>query len=129
LIACVPGPTAHFLATYPYHEVTLSFDAVAPMVYWYNRTPDADLQLGDECARRTRQARVANRQAFDASAQGGRLDRPPPRSNAFVAVAAAKGAREIVLAWQDANADVWNASARQTHFVQPLTALAPAVQR
>lgn len=42
LIATVPRPSKE-RAGFPYGDVTASYDAIAPMVYWLNRQPDTDV--------------------------------------------------------------------------------------
>jgi hypothetical protein len=110
LIATVPRPSKE-RASFPYGDVTASYDAIAPMVYWLNRQPDTDVAgaLRDLAALGKPVFPVG--QAYDGAAEGGRKGVPPPDElQRFMTSASAHGATSVSFwSWQHANEPAWAA--------------------
>src|SRR5205085_2613776 len=77
LIATVPRPSKE-RAGFPYGDVTASYDAIAPMVYWLNRQPDTDVAGAIRDLASFGKPVFPVGQAYDGSAEGGRKGVPPP---------------------------------------------------
>jgi hypothetical protein len=109
LIACVPRTNNLPTATkYPYPQVVAAFDAIAPMVYWINREPGADVAMTLDYLRQFNKPLLPVGQAYDARVPGGR----PTRDQIlrFMQVAAEKGAAAVSFwDWQEAGPDHWDA--------------------
>lgn len=112
LIATVPNPTAARLARgFPYNEIIPSFDAVAPMVYWMNRDPGADVANAVAFFAPWGKPVFPIGQAYDGGPEGG----PPgvPGRDAvirFLQHADASGAAGASFwSWQHATPEVWDA--------------------
>lgn len=112
LIATVPNPTAARLARgFPYNEIIPSFDAVAPMVYWMNRDPGADVANAVAFFAQWGKPVFPIGQAYDGGPEGG----PPgvPGRDAiirFLQHAEAAGAVGASFwSWQHATPEVWDA--------------------
>ena len=105
LIATVPRPSPRNRPDYPYREITESFDAIAPMIYWLNRQPDTDV-IGamDELAKFGKPVFPVG-QAYDGGPEGGRKGVPPPEELwRFMRTALEKGATGVSFwSWQAAN--------------------------
>ena len=69
LIVCVPRPSDHAIAVFPYAAILPYYDAVAPMVYWLNRQPDSDV-IGPSSGSPVRQARDPGRPGLRRRARG-----------------------------------------------------------
>jgi len=113
LIATVPRPSLARQADYPYAEVTASFDAIAPMVYWIDTPPDeAAAQAVDFLAAFGKPVHPIG-QAYDASLDGGPPGRPTAEElGAFINTSAAHGAKAVSFwSWQHASDTMWNAIA------------------
>jgi hypothetical protein len=111
LIAVVPRPSAS--RPYPYAAVVEEFDAIAPMVYWLNREPGADVAGAMRDLRGFEKPVFPIGQAYDGEAEGGRRG-VPPRAELlrFVDVAAEYGAAGVSFwSWQAANQEAWDAIA------------------
>jgi hypothetical protein len=109
LVACVPNPTSHHLAIFPYAEVLAPYDAVAPMIYWLNRQPDTDVDAALDYLRRYDKPLLPVGQAYDGAPEGGRPG-PPPRDEIarFIRAARSNGARAISFwSWQHASDEIW----------------------
>jgi hypothetical protein len=96
---------------YPYAQVVENFDAVAPMVYWMNRDPVAELNATMDALAPLGRPLLPVGQAYDAGPEGGPPG-PPPKDavQRFIDAAAAKGALGVSFwVWQHATADHWQA--------------------
>jgi hypothetical protein len=112
LIATVPNPTASRLARgFPYNEIIPSFDAVAPMVYWMNRDPGADVANAVAFFAPWGKPVFPIGQAYDGGPEGG----PPgvPGRDAIIRflqhAEAAGAAGASFWSWQHATPEVWDA--------------------
>jgi hypothetical protein len=112
LIATVPNPTAARLARgFPYNEIIPSFDAVAPMVYWMNRDPGADVANAVAFFAQWGKPVFPIGQAYDGAPEGG----PPgvPNRDAIIRflqhAEAAGGTGVSFWSWQHATQEVWDA--------------------
>ena len=103
LIICVPRPSEHAIAVFPYGAVLPFYDAVAPMVYWLNRQPDSDVVGAIQWLAQFGKPVIPVGQAYDGGPEGGRPGRrrreeirassPPPsrrRHRRLVLVLAAR---------------------------------------
>lgn len=109
LIATVPRPSPQRQATYPYAEVTASFDAIAPMVYWIDVPPDeAAAEAVDYLAAFGKPVLPVG-QAYDSSLEGGEPGTPTPDEvGAFINAANAHGAAGVSFwSWQHATDGTW----------------------
>jgi hypothetical protein len=111
LIACVPNPTAHHLAIFPYDSVLGPYDAIAPMIYWLNRQPDTDTERALDILRSYGKPLLPVGQAYDGAPEGGRPGPPPAEEiERFIASAREGGARAISFwSWQHASPEIWQA--------------------
>ena len=112
LIATVPNPTVNRLRHgFPYGAIIPSFDAVAPMVYWMNRDPGADVANALAFFAPWGKPVFPVGQAYDGGPEGG----PPgvPGRDAiirFLQHAEASGAAGASFwSWQHATPEVWDA--------------------
>src|SRR4051794_4941490 len=121
LIATVPNPTDFMVPLYPYAEVTAPFDAIAPMVYWLNREPDADVATAIDRLAPLGKPVLPIGQAYDGSAEGGRPGSPTPDELArFLATAEQHGATGVSFwSWQHATQETWAAIASAPQFTIP----------
>jgi hypothetical protein len=111
LIACVPNPTNHFRAIFPYDRVLPSYDAVAPMVYWLNRQPDDDAAQAMAFFEPYGLPIVPVGQAYEGALEGGRPGPPTPDElHRFARTAAEAGAQGMSFwSWQHAAPSTWEA--------------------
>ena len=118
LIATVPRPSFKHRPTYPYAEIVESFDAVAPMVYWLNRQPDADVAGAVDDLAPFGKPVFPVGQAYDGKPEGGRPGVPPPEELLrFMGTAHAKGVTGVSFwSWQAANSSAWEAIRTATQF-------------
>jgi hypothetical protein len=112
LIATVPNPTpAKVAAGYPYAAVVGPFDAIAPMVYWMNREPGADVANAIAYLSQFGKPILPIGQAYDGGPEGG----PPGVPNRdslirFMQVADTSGAAGVSFwSWQHATQEAWDA--------------------
>jgi hypothetical protein len=108
LIATVPRPNG---SGYPYAEVVENFDAIAPMVYWMQRDPVADVNAAIDALAAFGKPIIPVGQAYDGGPEGGPPG-PPPKDalDRFMAAAAAKGALGVSFwVWQQATPEHWAA--------------------
>jgi hypothetical protein len=117
LIATVPRPSKE-RAGFPYGDVTASYDAIAPMVYWLNRQPDTDVAGAIRDLASFGKPIFPVGQAYDGSAEGGRKGVPPPDELLrFMSAAQANGAPSVSFwSWQHANEPAWAAIAGSADF-------------
>ncbi|MGI9034147.1 MAG: hypothetical protein ACR2HY_10845 [Acidimicrobiales bacterium] len=104
LVAVVPRPSP-YLVSYPYAAVVPRFDAVAPMVYWLNREPGADVSGALDDLRAYGKPVFPVGQAYDGGPEGGRPG-VPPRAELlrFFQVAYDQGAEGVSFwSWQAAD--------------------------
>ena len=109
LIATIPNPTEHFRKIFPYDVVIPSFDAVAPMVYWHNRDPAAEMTAAAAYLAPYGKVLLPIGQAYDGAPEGGPPGPPPPAQIvAFLDAAEAAGAQAISFwSWQHASPEIW----------------------
>lgn len=112
LIAVIPNPTPGRIARgYPYADIVAPFDAVAPMVYWMNRDPAADVAHAISYLSQFGKPIFPIGQAYDGAIDGG----PPgvPNRDAiirFMQTADQHGATGVSFwSWQHASGEAWNA--------------------
>jgi hypothetical protein len=113
LIATVPRPTPARQADYPYGEVTASFSAIAPMVYWINGPPvDPTVEALSFLSQFGKPVMPVG-QAYDGSLEGGPPGTPTYHDlEVFIQVAASNGAAGVSFwSWQHASDDMWAAIA------------------
>ena len=111
LIAVVPRPSQQMLARYPYPDVVAHFDVIAPMIYWLNREPGADVADAMKYLQRFNKPITPIGQAYDGGPEGGRPG-VPPRAELlrFMEVAKQYHAAAVSFwSWQEANAEAWDA--------------------
>lgn len=111
LVACVPNPTNHFRAIFPYDRVLPSYDAVAPMVYWLNRQPDDDAARAMTFFEPYGLPIVPVGQAYEGALEGGRPGPPTPDElHRFARTASDAGAQGMSFwSWQHAAPSTWDA--------------------
>jgi hypothetical protein len=116
LIATIPNPTEHFRKIFPYDAVIPSFDAVAPMVYWQNRDPAAEMTAAAAYLAPFGKVLLPIGQAYDGAPEGGPPGPPPPAQIlAFLDAAETAGARAISFwSWQHASPEIWATLAQRT---------------
>jgi len=109
LIATVPRPSPS-RGSFPYAEVVAQFDAVAPMVYWLNRQPDADVDQAIRDLAPLGKPVFPVGQAYDGAPEGGRPGVPPPAElNRFMQAAHDNGAAGVSFwSWQAADQAAWD---------------------
>ncbi len=110
LIATVPRPSKQ-RSFFPYGDVTASYDAIAPMVYWLNRQPDTDVAGAIRDLAQFGKPIFPIGQAYDGSPEGGGKGVPPPDElRRFMAAAKSAGATSLSFwSWQHANEPAWAA--------------------
>ncbi|HEX2381273.1 MAG TPA: hypothetical protein VHI95_01450 [Acidimicrobiales bacterium] len=113
LIATVPRPSPARQADYPYTEVTASFDAIAPMVYWIDTPPDEDAAQAVDFLAAFGKPVYPIGQAYDGSLDGGPPGTPTgDEIGAFMNTSAAHGAKGVSFwSWQHASDAMWSAIA------------------
>jgi hypothetical protein len=110
LVACVMNPTSSMVGYYPYAQMAPYVDAFAPMVYWLNRQPDADVARAVDWLRQFGRAVTPIGQAYDGRLEGGRPGPTPEEITRFTTTAAAHGAGGVSFwSWQHASPEVWAA--------------------
>ena len=110
LIATIPPPPRF---AYPFDEATGHFDAIAPMVYWMNRDPVADVVRAIDNLAHYGKPILPVGQAYDGAIDGGHPG-PPPRDrlDRFMEAATGKGAAGFSFwVWHTATAEHWAAIA------------------
>lgn len=122
LIAVVPRPNPA-LVTYPFAEVVAPFDAIAPMVYWMNRDPGADIAGAMTNLSQYGKPIIPIGQAYDGQAEGGPPGVPSRgQIQRFMQVAEEYGAIGVSFwSWQHANAEAWYAIRDAQSFTLPAT--------
>jgi hypothetical protein len=112
LIAVIPNPTRQRLASgFPFAEVTAPFDAIAPMVYWMNREPGADVAHAMQYLAQFGKPIHPIGQAYDGAPEGGPAG-VPGRGQIirFMQVAEQYGAPSVSFwSWQHATDEAWHA--------------------
>ena len=112
LIATVPRPSAK--RAFPYAALVPGFDAIAPMVYWGNRDPAADVQGAIADLAFLGKPIIPVGQAYDMAQDGApRIAHGAPSKQAvarFIDAAAGHGAQGVSFwVWDTATADHWAA--------------------
>jgi hypothetical protein len=109
LVATVPRPSP--FKPFPYAEVVRHFDAVAPMVYWMNRDPVADVTGAIAALAPLGKPVLPVGQAYDGGPEGGPQGPPPKEAVVrFMQAATASGATGFSFwVWQTATPDHWAA--------------------
>ena len=112
LIATVPRPSAK--RSFPYASLVPGFDAIAPMVYWGNRDPAADVQGAIANLAFLGKPVIPVGQAYDMAQDGApRIAHGAPSKQAvarFIDAAAGHGAKGVSFwVWDTATADHWAA--------------------
>jgi hypothetical protein len=110
LIATIPPPPR---TAYPFDEATGHFDAIAPMVYWMNRDPVADVVRAMDNLAHYGKPLLPVGQAYDGGPEGGPPG-PPPRDqlDRFMQAVSGKGAAGYSFwVWHTATAEHWAAIA------------------
>ena len=120
LIAVVPRPSPA-LVSYPFAHVVKFFDAVAPMVYWMNREPGADVAGAFRDLAVHGKPIMPVGQAYDGFAEGGKPGVPPKAElQRFMEVADQHGAPSVSFwSWQHADTQAWEAIRDAGQFVLP----------
>lgn len=114
LVAVVPNPTPYYRSFYPYPHVVAQFDAVAPMVYWYQRDPVTDVEAAVDHLAGFGKPVVPIGQAYDTG------DGPPTREEilAFMEAAERKLAPGVSFwVWHHASDQNWAAIRDASQFV------------
>ena len=112
LIAAVPRPNPK--RWYPYEAAVASFDAVAPMVYWVNRDPGADVAGAIGALAPHGKPVIPVGQAYDPGIDGSNSWGPPSAGDIdkFMQTAGDLGVASFSFwAWDTANAEQWKAIA------------------
>jgi hypothetical protein len=120
LIATVPRPSPA-LTSYPFAELAVNFDALAPMVYWLNREAGNDVAGALFALARYGRPVLPIGQAYDGAAEGGRPGVPSPEEiKRFMQVAEQFGAPAVSFwSWQHANDPAWAAIHAAPQFTLP----------
>jgi hypothetical protein len=110
LVAVVPRPSVPMQARYPYAAIIPPFDAVAPMTYWLNRQPDADVVHDIAFLAPFGNPVIPIGQAYDGGPEGGRPGPPPPEEiQRFLGAAQQSGAAGVSFwSWQHASQAIWD---------------------
>lgn len=119
LIAVVPNPTPGRIARgYPYAQILGPFDAVAPMVYWMNRDPGADVTHALGFLAQFGKPVFPVGQAYDGAIDGGPPGVPGrDQLLRFMQHADAAGAAGVSFwSWQHATQEAWNAISDAMEF-------------
>ncbi|MCW2778787.1 MAG: hypothetical protein JWN17_2512 [Frankiales bacterium] len=120
VIATVPWPSEHRVNTYPYARTSRHADAIAPMAYWYNRSPSVVTSTSIAFLHKYGKPVLPVGQGYD-----GRLDAPylaadpaPDRSvQAFVDAARRGGSQAVSLwSWQTTGDLQWKVLADAAGF-------------
>jgi hypothetical protein len=111
LIICVPRPSDHSIASYPYAAVIPYYDAVAPMVYWLNRQPDTDVIGAVQWLGQFGKPVLPVGQAYDGGPEGGRPGPVPAGEiQRFLAAAESVGVTGASFwSYQHATQEIWDA--------------------
>lgn len=134
LIATVPRPNER-LVSYPWAHVLSSFDAVAPMVYWLDRDPGADVVAAVQFLSQFGKPVMPVGQAYDATREGGPPGVPGRAAlHRFMEQAEASGSVAVSFwSWQHANQETWDAIRDSPWFQLPegegASMPAPAIRR
>jgi hypothetical protein len=122
LIATVPRPSSA-LVSYPFPAVVADFDAIAPMVYWLNREPGADLAAAMQALKPFGKPIIPVGQAYDGTAEGGRPGVPTRAElQRFMQVGDEQGAIGVSFwSWQHADEQAWDAIRDAPQFTLPAT--------
>jgi hypothetical protein len=120
LIACVPRPSP-VLTQYPMADVVSAFDAIAPMVYWLNRDPEADMAGALRDLAGYGKPIVPVGQAYDGVAEGGPAGVPPrDQLIRFMQAGDRLGAVGVSWwSWQHADQEAWDAVRDAAEFRLP----------
>ncbi|MGI8775947.1 MAG: hypothetical protein ACR2LJ_00815 [Acidimicrobiales bacterium] len=111
LVAVVPRPSPWTTSiSYPFAQVVADFDAIAPMVYWFNREPGSDVAGALADLRGYGKPLFPVGQAFDGGPEGGRPGVPPPAElHRFFEVSSQQGAEGVSFwSWQGADQQVFD---------------------
>jgi hypothetical protein len=124
LIATVPRPATN--VGYPFAEVTAAFDAIAPMVYWLNRDPVAEVTSAIADLAPLGKPVLPIGQAYDGGSEGGPVGKPPKEALVrFMDAALADGALGVSFwAFQDLTPEHWAAVGDATAWDLPANAAA-----
>ena len=120
LVACVPRPSARILH-YPFPQVVADFDAIAPMDYWMDRDPVADITGTMRDLAGFGKPVIPVGQAYDARAEGGPAG-VPPRDELLRFMQAADGLGAVGVSWwswQHADQQAWDAVRDAPEFRLP----------
>jgi hypothetical protein len=112
LIAVIPNPTPGRVARgYPFAQIVAPFDAVAPMVYWMDRDPAAEVTQAIGYLKQFGKPVFPVGQAYDGSIDGGAGGMPSRDALIrFMQAADAAGADSVSFwSWQHASEEAWNA--------------------
>jgi hypothetical protein len=122
LILAAPRPNPK--RWYPYEAAAKQFDAIAPMVYWINRDPAADVTGAIEALRPLGKPIIPVGQAYDPGIDGSHSWGPPSAAdiNKFMQTAADLGVASYSFwSWDTASPEVWAAiSSSQLIQLRPL---------
>jgi len=121
LIATVPRPSPARQRDYPYAEVTASFSAIAPMVYWINGPPvDPTIEALSFLAQFGKPVMPVG-QAYDGGLEGGPPGTPTYHDlEVYMEVANENGASGVSFwSWQHASDEMWAAIAAGPEVGQP----------
>ena len=110
LVATIPRPPR---PGFPFAQSIAHFDAVAPMVYWMNRDPAADLAGAIDALAPFGKPILPVGQAYDGAIDGGPAGAPPKEALVrFMQTASAKGAAGFSFwVWHTATPEHWAAIA------------------
>ena len=110
LVATVPRPPR---PGFPFEQSIAHFDAVAPMVYWMNRDPAAEVSRAVDGLAHFGKPILPVGQAYDGSIDGGPAGAPPKDHLArFIQTASAKDAAGYSFwVWHTATPEHWSAIA------------------
>ncbi|MDX6234141.1 MAG: hypothetical protein QOH68_3234, partial [Nocardioidaceae bacterium] len=121
LIVTVPRPSDRLMhGGFPYREAIQEASAVAPMIYWLNRQPEADLVGAMSYLGQFGKPVIPVGQAYDGSPEGGRPG-PPPADEIlrFMQMAQRTGALGASFwSWQHASDEIWQAIHGAGEFTQ-----------
>jgi hypothetical protein len=112
LIATVPRPSRGLPEQrFPYAALAPHFDAFAPMVYWMQRDPVAEVVSAMDYLSQFGKPVIPVGQAYDGSLDGGHPGIPSPEAIiSFMQAAEARGAPSVSFwSWQHADENAWHA--------------------